>query len=267
MVFDLEDAVPPDAKESAREQVVAALRAGGFGASEAAVRVNGAETPFVLRDVQAVVAAGAEAVMLPKADSLAIVAFADRLLAAAERDAGRTVGGVRLLAIVESAAGLVALERWPGRRPARLESVCFGHADFSLDLGLRTPEAENEAVHQARCRVPTLARAAGAVAIDHVWLQVRDAEGFRADTARGAALGYEGRLCIHPAQVEGANAVYTPSPEEVSRARRVVEGWERAKSEGRGVFVLDGRMVDAPLVALERRVLARAERAAARGGA
>lgn len=228
--------------------------------------MNGADTPFLLRDVLAVVPAGAEAVVLPKVDSAAMVDFGDRLLAAAEREAGRPVGSVRLLAIVESAAGLVALERWAGRQPARLEAVCFGHADFSLDLGLRAPQEENEAVRQARCRLPTLARAAGVSAIDHVWLRLRESQGFRTDTARGASLGYEGRLCIHPDQVEGANAVYTPSREEVSRARRVLEGWARAQAEGRGVFVLDGRMVDAPVVELERRVLARAERAAARGG-
>ena len=124
-------------------------------------------------------------------------------------------------------------------------------------------DASGGVIFHARCALAIAARAAGVSAIDCVFLDVRDERAFREDAACGQRLGFEGKLCIHPTQVRIANEVYTPTAERVDYAPREDEGWNRALAEGSGVFSLEGRMIDAPLVALERRVLERARRAGA----
>jgi citrate lyase subunit beta/citryl-CoA lyase len=253
ILFDLEDAVPPEHKARAREQVAQAIGGGGFGDAELAVRINAPSTPYFEADLTASLAAGAAAILLPKAEEVDVV-----------RD---VVGRVRardpapaLLLLVESARGVT--------RAAELAAVdgvaalCFGHADFALDMGLPEADPAAGAVLHARCAIAIAAKAAGVTPIDNICLAVKDTRAFEEDTACGVRLGYEGKLCIHPEQVPIANALYTPTPDQVAYARRLLAGWEQAQAEGRGVFTLDGKMIDAPLVALQRRVLASAERAA-----
>ncbi|HEY5656434.1 MAG TPA: CoA ester lyase, partial [Myxococcota bacterium] len=176
-----------------------------------------------------------------------------------ERGAGAPA---RLLALVETPVGVVRLASLADAAE-RIDALCFGHADFAREMGLAEADASGGVIFHARCQIAIAARAGGVPAIDCVFLDVRDESAFREDVARGMRLGFEGKLCIHPTQVRIANEVYTPSAERIDYARRVVEGWEKALAEGSGVFSLDGRMVDAPLVELERRVLARARRAGA----
>ena len=121
-------------------------------------------------------------------------------------------------------------------------------------------------VLHARCSLAIAARAASIAPIDTVFLDVRDEAGFRAAAQHGLDLGFEGKLCIHPAQVAIANQVYTPTREQVEKAREVVDGWRRAQAEGLGVFTLDGKMVDGPLVAVHERILDRARHANALEG-
>lgn len=260
LLFDLEDAVAPDEKARARDLVAAALRAGGFGDSEAAVRVNAPATPFFADDLAAVVAAGADAVLVPKAERAADLAAVAAALREHERAAGRADGSVRLLALVETAAGVADAPALAAATP-RLEALCFGHADFARDLRLPAAEPSSPVIEHARCAVVIAARARGLAPIDSVCLAVRDAEAMRADAALGRALGFDGKLCIHPQQVAIANAVYTPTAAEVAGARRIVAAWAQAQAEGRAVLALDGRMVDAPVVAAAEQVLARARRA------
>jgi citrate lyase subunit beta/citryl-CoA lyase len=128
-------------------------------------------------------------------------------------------------------------------------------------MGLAEADASHGVVHHARCMVAIAAKAAGVAAIDSVHLAVKDEAAFRADAELGLRLGFDGKLCIHPRQAEIANQVYTPRPERVAVALRVVEAWDRARADARGVFTLDGRMIDAPVIEVERRVLERARRA------
>jgi citrate lyase subunit beta/citryl-CoA lyase len=261
LLFDLEDSIPPDKKDTARREVAAALRAGGLGEAETAVRVNGNGTPYFRADIEAVVAAGAHAIMVPKADSREI-ARAGEALEALERSL-EIFGNrrVKILALVESAAGIAHAASLGGS--PRVDALCFGHADFSLDMGLAEADASQGVVYHARCQLVIAAKACGVAPIDSVYLAVKDDAGFRADAELGLRLGYEGKLCIHPRQVAITNQVYTPSRAEIDRARQVVEAWEKAKSDGRGVFTFDGKMVDAPLAAVHERVLERARRAGA----
>ena len=258
LLLDLEDAVAPAQKGEAREHVAAALRDGIFGDTEVGVRLNAFGTIDFEADLQAVVGAGGRLLMLPKCESAEGLATAieqiDRIAAAA--NAAR----VGVLALVESPAGITQATAI-GRAAASVEGLCFGHADFSLSMGLSEADASRGIIYHARCTLVIAAKACGVAPIDCVHLAVKDEDAFRRDAELGLQLGFEGKLCIHPRQVEIANQVYTPSAEQIDYARRVVDAWEAARAAGRGVFTVDGKMVDAPLVAVQRRILERARRA------
>lgn len=254
LLFDLEDAVAPEAKVRAREHVAGALQEGNFGASEPAVRVNAPGTDWFAEDLDAVVRAGARAVMIPKCESASGVAEVARVLAGIEGGAA-----IALLALVETPAGVTRLLEVAGQ--VRVGALCFGHVDFSHAMGLAAADAGRGVVHHARCAVAIAGRACDVSPIDTVCLAVRDEAAFRADAELGRQLGFDGKLCIHPLQVKLANEVYTPTPDEITHARRVTQAAEQARAEGRGVFSIDDRMVDAPVVAAQERVLERARRA------
>jgi citrate lyase subunit beta/citryl-CoA lyase len=261
LLLDLEDSVAPDEKDRARELVVATLQKGDFNGIEVAVRINPSDSDHFDADLEAVVAAGADAVMLPKSQSSDVLREVGERVGALERKfSSRPTDSVRILALVETPVGIVRAAEIAGAS-ARVDAMCFGHADFAREMGLAEADASAGVIHHARCEIAIAAVAAGVAPIDCVFLDVRDEAGFRSDVEHGMALGFEGKLCIHPAQVEIANDVYTPTAERVARARRVVDAWENALAEGSGVFSLDGKMIDAPLVAIEERVLDRARRA------
>jgi citrate lyase subunit beta/citryl-CoA lyase len=259
LLLDLEDAVAPSEKERARELVASFLQAGDFGGAEPAVRVNPPGTPWFEEDVDAAIAAGARALMIPKAQSVDELAEVGRRIDALERRAGGQ-WPVRLLALVETAAGIAQAASLPAAS-ARLDALCFGHADFSRDMGLVAPDPAQGILLHARCALAIAARAGTVAPIDTVYLDVRDEAGFRRDAELGLSLGFEGKLCIHPSQVGIANAVHTPTTEQLAYARRVLAAADQAQASGRGVFTVDGKMVDAPLIAAQVRVLERARRA------
>jgi citrate lyase subunit beta/citryl-CoA lyase len=263
LLLDLEDSVAPQQKAEARTHVAAALRGSLFGNTEAAVRVNAPGTPYFEADLEAVIGAGGCTVMLPKSESVEQIAAVAEAIGSLERRGEKTPGAaMRLLLLVESPAG-IANALAIGRTTPRVEALCFGHADFSLSMGLTEADASRGVIYHARCTLAIAAKACGVAPIDCVHLAVKDEDAFRQDTELGLRLGFEGKLCIHPRQVEIANQVYTPGEEQIDYALRVVEAWERAEREGRGVFTLDGKMIDAPLVAVQQRILERARRAGA----
>jgi len=261
LLLDLEDSAAPQQKAEARANVAAALRASVFGNREAAVRVNAPGTPYFEADLEAVIGAGGRTIMLPKSESVEQIAAVAERIETLERGLRETQGAAaKLLLLVESPMG-IANALAIGRATPRIEALCFGHADFSLSMGLTEADASRGIIYHARCTLAIAAKACGVAPIDCVHLAVKDENAFREDTELGFHLGFEGKLCIHPRQVEIANQVYTPGREQIDYALRVVEAWEHAESEGRGVFTLDGKMIDAPLVAVQQRVLERARRA------
>ncbi len=261
LLLDLEDSVALPEKERAREQVAAFLREGEFGGAEPAVRVNPPGTPFFEEDLEAAVASGASAVMLPKSESAEQLGEVDGLVARLEARAGAArAAPLRLLALVESAAGIARVANLAAGSP-RIEALCLGHADFSRDMGLTVADASQGVILHARCALAIAARASAVAPVDTVHLDVRNEEAFRRDAELGLGLGFEGKLCIHPVQVGIANDVHTPGGEEIDYAQRVLAASREAEAEGRGVFTVDGKMVDAPVVAMQQRVLDRARRA------
>ena len=264
VIFDLEDAVAPDAKNLARKLVAGALEAQAHGDAEPAVRINAPGTAYYAEDLAAAVEAGARAIVLPKAESAHAIAEVARRIDALEKDLGHPERSVKILALIESARGIAGVSGLADAA-SRLDALAFGHADFALDMGLGEADASGGVVLHARCTLAIAAKAAGVAPLDCVYLAVKDEAGFREDAALGLRLGFEGKLCLHPAQVRLANQVYTPTASEIEHARRVVEAWERAAAEGRGVITLDGKMIDAPVVRLLQRLLERAMRAGALG--
>jgi citrate lyase subunit beta/citryl-CoA lyase len=260
LIFDLEDAVAPERKPAAREALKEVLRDPGFARFERTVRINALDTPYFLDDVLAMVGAGADGLVIPKTDTAESTLFVDRLVALAEQRAGRPAGSVALLPLIEQPQAIgnaFAI----ARAASRVAAVAFGHGDFSLAMGIKAAPSTDGIVLHARCQVAIAAKAAGITPIDNVFLQIPDIDGLVAETRQGKQLGYEGKACIHPSQVEPVNAVYTPTPEEVAYARGLVAAFDQAVAEGKGAVTFQGRMIDGPIADIERTVLARARRA------
>ncbi|HET8952113.1 MAG TPA: CoA ester lyase [Solirubrobacteraceae bacterium] len=254
VVIDLEDAVVPAAKDDAREVVVDVL-AREFVAPLVAVRVNAIGTPWCHLDLAAVAGSAREhvTVVLPKVEGAGDLAFTDRLLAGAEAAAGRTTP-VRLLALIETAAGLQAVGELAS---ARLDGLILGYADLAASLG-RDPGGPPEDWRSAQDALLVAARAAGIQAIDGPHLAIRDDEPFRAAVAHARALCYDGKWSIHPAQLGALREAFTPTEAEVADARETLAALERAASEGAGAVAAGDRMLDEALAVSARRVLARA---------
>jgi citrate lyase subunit beta/citryl-CoA lyase len=254
VMLDLEDSVAPDAKGIARELAVAALKSGGWDGKLVAVRVNGATTPWAYQDVIAVVEGAPGAVrtlILPKVTEPAALVWLDVLLGQVERSAGVAPGSIGIEAQIEDAGGLVAVDAIAAASP-RLVSLVFGPADFMASIGMRSltvggqPEGYSfDAHHYPLMRMLVAAKARGLQAIDGPYAKIHDADGLRAAAASVAALGYDGKWVLHPAQVDIVNEAFTPPAQDYERARRIIEAYERATAdERRGAVMLDGEMID-----------------------
>jgi citrate lyase subunit beta/citryl-CoA lyase len=229
------------------------------------VRVNAMGTPWCFRDLTEVVVGGVDGVVLPKVESAADLHAIDWLLANLERERGLAVGAIDLVPQIETAAGLTRIERIlqaRGLKPYsgrwRVKRVSFGAADYSNDVGL-TPDAEERELAGARERLVLASRAAGVEPpLDSPYFTLGDAAGYAAAVARSRRMGFQGRLCIHPEQIAGANAGYAPSAEEVERARRIVTAFRAAEATGAAAIQVDGQMVDYPVAQQAERLLAAA---------
>ena len=255
--LDLEDAVAGPAKETARENVVAALGRGGFAAPTVVVRVNAWDTEYTVRDVTEVVGrAGAhlDALLLPKARCAAEVAALDLVLTQAERAAGLPVGHIGIEPQIEDARGLTEIDAIAAASP-RVLTLVFGPADFMASLGMRTltvgeqPEGyePGDAYHHVLMRILVAARAHGLQAIDGPYLRVRDVEGFRRAAGRTAALGFDGKWVLHPDQVEAGNEVFRPRQSEFDTAEGILAAYAHSTSvEGgaRGAVMYRDEMLD-----------------------
>ncbi len=260
LIFDLEDAVAPDRKAHARETLKEVLQDSGFSRFERTVRVNDLDTPYFLDDVLSMVEAGADGLVVPKTNTVEGIRFVDKLVSLAEQRAGREPGSVVLLPLIEQPQAIGNAFALAQATP-RLAGMAFGHGDFSLSMGIQAAPSTDGIVWHARCQVVTAAKSAGIVPVDNVYLDIPDLEGLAAETRQGKQLGYEGKACIHPNQVEPVNAVYTPTAEEVTYARDLVAAFEHAVAEGNGAVKFQGRMIDGPIADIERIVLERAKKA------
>lgn len=244
IVIDLEDSVTVEHKDEARAAVAAALSEGEWAARSVAVRINQPTTRFCHRDVIEVVGRAGDALsclVVPKVEAADDLRFVDRLLGMVEEETGRE-RPVAIEALIETAAGLVRVREIAGASD-RLDALVVGYADLGASLG-RSPAA-GEHWAPVLDAVLVAARANGLQAIDGPHLDISDLDGMRAAAARARTLGYDGKWALHPTQVEPLNEIFSPTGEELGRARAVLDALDRAASgEGRGAIMLDGEMID-----------------------
>ncbi len=206
-------------------------------------------------DLAAIVIRGLRGVVFPKVETVDDLLAVDEAMMSAERRAELPEGSVELCSLVETARGVLevaAIARTKLRRPHRL---CFGAGDFTRDIGVPWSRDERESF-TARSMIVLASRAAGLPApIDSVFVDLNDADGLAASTRQAKQLGFRGKMVIHPSQVAVVNEVFTPTAQEIAWARRVMDGLAAAEREGLGAFVVDGRMVDYPIVERARDIL------------
>jgi len=251
-ILDLEDAVAPDSKVGARALVLQELAEGGYGRRELVVRVNGEGTPWHAADLAAAAGTGADAVCLPKVESAEAVRRAEAALVAAGAPPG-----LALWCMVETPLGVLRAAEIAGSSP-RLACLVVGANDLVKELRARLTPGRTE-VLAALSLVLLAARAHGLAALDGVHLDLSDDLGFEASCRQGRDLGFDGKTLIHPRTIEAANLVFAPSEPELEGARRVVAAHADAVAQGKGVALLDGRLVEALHVEAARRLLALAE--------
>jgi citrate lyase subunit beta-like protein len=256
--MDMEDGVALERKPKARAEIANALDDVDFGQSERLARINGIGTGLERDDLLAVLPHRPDGIVIPKVEDLKQIEWASELIEAAELRSGWAMNSIRILVDVETPKGVLNVKEIASH--PRLDALIFGGEDFAAALGAtRTPEAVE--LLYARQAVLTAAAANGLQAIDLVAIDFKDLSTLRLEASLGAGLGFTGKQIIHPAQVEPVQSAFTPGSEAITQARRIVDGFEASKKEGRGAFALDGRMIDMPLVKNARKVLDRARAA------
>jgi len=251
VIFDLEDAVAVAEKANARALLAETLAAGGYGDRALLVRINGMETDWGAADLEAVMATGPQAILLPKVESAAGVGAVAEALAAHP-----ACGATEIWAMMETPQGILAAAEIA--RAPRMAGFVMGTNDLAKDLGTR-PRADRLPLMTALQACVLAAKAAGIVCVDGVYNAFRDEAGLRAECEQGRDLGMDGKTLVHPAQIETANAVFAPTEEEIALARRQIDAYEEAAARGEGVAVVDGRIVENLHVATARATLAQAE--------
>jgi citrate lyase subunit beta/citryl-CoA lyase len=260
LIFDLEDAVLPDAKSGARSIIAEALSAGGYGKRERLLRVNGLDTQWGNGDLVAAATMDIHGVVLPKVDGSATIRQSLAIL-----DKAGAPSDLALWVMMETPLAMLHAEEIAASTP-RLAGFIMGTSDLANDL---------HASH-TRDRLPLLtglslsllaARAFGLAILDGVYLDLADDEGFAQSCRQGVELGFDGKTLIHPKTIDAANAAYAPSEAAIAQARRTIAGFEAAQAEGKGVVLVDGKLVENLHVANARRMVALADRIAELGQA
>jgi citrate lyase subunit beta/citryl-CoA lyase len=257
IIFDLEDAVAPDAKESARPMAVAAASSGEYGSKELTIRCNGLDTPWGTDDIAAAARSGASAVVIPKVASVEYVEQVSRLL-----DAAGAPSGMKIWPMIETPTAIFDV-RHIAAHP-RVAVLVMGTNDLARELRAALVPGRHPLVPHLATALAA-AREAGKVILDGVYNDVKNLEGFREECVQGAEMGFDGKTLIHPGQVDIANDVWAPSEADVEHARKVIAAFDDAVREGRGVITVDGRMIENLHVANAQRTLAVADAIAALG--
>ena len=254
LILDLEDAVAPDAKEVARQQVCDAVKARGFGKREIVVRVNGLSTPWGEADLRAAAEARPDAILVPKISSAAELNFIEAKLGAADP-------GIAVWAMVETPLAILNVASIAAAG-GRLACFVMGTNDLIKEIrGVHTQDRMNLAA--ALSLSVLAARANGIAAIDGVYNDIQNEAGFKATCEQARAFGFDGKTLIHPSQVEPCNTVFAPSAAEVEAARKLIAAFELPENQGKGAIKLDGRMVELLHAEIARGTVAMADAIAA----
>lgn len=252
IILDLEDAVALSEKSRARQLVAGLLRQ--TTGKKVFVRINSLVSPFALEDMRQVLEAKPYGLMLPKAERKQDVYTVDWIMTQLEQEFAIPPGHTQLIPLIESAVGV---ENCLGilSASARVKQVAFGALDYTADLGTSYTKSGEEILY-ARSRLVVASRAAGKEGpIDTVFPDVKDIEGLKQETALVKQLGFRGKLVIHPGQIEPVHQVFNPGEAEAEGSKRIVAAFEEAQAKGLGVFQLDGKMIDAPVLKRAQQIL------------
>jgi len=257
--MDMEDGVAVNRKAKAREVIAQAMKDLDFGKSERCIRINSIGSGLEKYDLAAALATNPDSIVVPKIESADQVEWVSEHIESYELSSNLNIGRIRLLIGVETAKGILNLRKI-AEAEKRLEAIIFGAEDYAASVGAtRTKEATE--VLYARSAVVAACAANDLQAIDMVYIDFRDLDGLRVEAAQGAALGFSGKQIIHPNQVAVVQEAFTPSPDAIAHAQRVVAAFESSQKEGKGAFALDGKMIDMPLLKNAQKVLDRARAA------
>ena len=257
IMVDLEDSVPPGEKATARDMAkdwVPALQREGH---RVMVRVNSLDTGLTRVELETLVSPELYGISLGKVESKWNIQDVDRMLRPIEPLAGVEPGSTKIVAWAETASALVDARDIAASSP-RVIALAFGAEDFTNDMGIERSDAGDE-VQVPRSLVPVAAKAANVASLDSPFVAFQDPGALRADAQKARQMGYTGKHAIHPSQIDIINEVFSPAPDEVAYARRIVEAWDKAQSEGHGSLAMDGRMVDVPVVKRAQNLLAFAD--------
>lgn len=256
LILDLEDAVSPESKEIARQQVVEAVAQGGYGGREIVIRTNALSTEWGEADLAAAARSGADAVLIPKVDDADMVHAALDVL-----DRSGAPQDLKLWCMMETAKGMLHAEAIAAASP-RLGGFVMGTSDLAKELNCEhTPLRLPMITSLGLCLLA--AKAYGLAILDGVYLDLSDLEGLLASCVQGREMGFDGKTLIHPKQIDAANEAFAPTEDDIAWARRVVEAHKEAAAAGQGVVLLDGRLVENLHVAMAERTIALADAIAA----
>ena len=256
LILDLEDAVAPDAKEGARSQIIEALNSGGYGERELIVRVNALDTDWGRDDVSAMAKSGADAILLPKVESAAMVQDAEKLMteAGAPDDLG-------IWCMMETPRGVLHAEEIAGASP-RVGGFALGLGDLAKDLhAAHTGDRLPVVTALGLCMLA--ARAAGIAILDGVHMNLEDGDGLEEACRRGREMGFDGKTLIHPKQLAAANDAFGLTAEDVAYAKKIIAAFEEVQKEGKFVVLVDGKLIEVLHVEIAKREVAMAETIAA----
>lgn len=256
VIIDLEDAVPPPQKQESRGKVREKITA--FRDREILVRVNAIGSEFLSGDLDEIVVDGLDCIIVPKVEKPEDVREIDGYLGEAERRNDLETGAISVIPLIESARAVqnvfeILSEKMESRR---LFTAAFGAADYTLDMGIEMTREAGE-LHYPRSRIAVACRAAEVdPPLDTPFMiDVKDVKALKTDAERARQLGFQGKLCIHPIQIEPCHAVFSPTAEEIEQAERVIQAFEDAEARGIGAIQLDGKFIDPPIVERSRRIV------------
>jgi citrate lyase subunit beta / citryl-CoA lyase len=258
LIFDLEDAVPESQKLQARQNVSLALKAAPERATTVFVRINDCSTAHWQEDISAATNKNLTGFFLPKCESPGEVSAVAALIEASEKSAGMLPGSISLVALIESARGLVEIPQIIDATD-RLAGLALGGEDFCLNMGI-SRTVEGLELQYARSHLAIWARAKGCLAIDTIYADFHDSQGLMRESQVVKQLGFTAKLAVHPKQLEVIRDVFAPSEEELAEAKKVVEAFAAAQAKGSAVIAVDGKMIDRPVFERAQRLLASAQR-------
>ncbi len=257
--MDMEDGVALNRKAQARSTISSALKNLDFGHSERLVRINAVGTGLETEDLASVLADKPDGIVIPKVQDADQIRWVSRKIGKFENESGWNPGSIVLLVVVETARGVINLKGIAGS-DSRLQALIFGAEDFSSDIGATRTMAGRE-VFYARSAIVTHAGAFGLQAIDMIYINFHDTEGLKNEALQGARMGFSGKQTIHPAQVTPTQESFTPSEVDIQKASQLLESFYLHQEAGRGVFALNGKLIEAPMIKSAERILERARAA------